>query len=69
MNAEYMLGNIFKSEVVENHYKNSQQDPVDAFAFDFWQNTKYVYCSVDAPVGQPVQVNEEQMDKALPKIQ
>ncbi|WNS79265.1 hypothetical protein RRU94_17065 [Domibacillus sp. DTU_2020_1001157_1_SI_ALB_TIR_016] len=55
--------------MVENYYENFQSEPIDAFAFDFWQNTKYVYRDVDAPDSQPVQANEEQMDKDLSKIQ
>lgn len=68
-NDEYMLENIFKSEVIDVHYSNGPQSSMGDFAFDFWQNTKYVYRGVDPPESQPVQANEEQMDKALPKIQ
>lgn len=67
-NHEYMLSNIFKSEVVEVHYEDEAQEPIDSFAFDFWQNTKYVYRSVDTVDSEPVKANEEQMDKALAKM-
>lgn len=67
-NHEYMLSNIFKSEVVEVHYDDEAQESIDSFAFDFWQNTKYVYRGVDTVDSEPVKANEEQMDKALAKM-
>lgn len=67
-NHEYMLINIFKSEVVDVHYDDEAQEPIDSFAFDFWQNSKYVYRGVDTIDSEPVKANEEQMDKALAEI-
>lgn len=70
INAEYMLANTFRSEVVENHCKNFQQEPATRLLLIFGKtNTKYVYHGVDTPDSRSVQANEEQMDKALPKIQ
>jgi hypothetical protein len=65
-NHEYMLGNIFKAQVVEQYYNNGE--PVKDFAFDFWQNSKYTYRGVDSPDSTPVKANEDQMDKALAKM-
>jgi hypothetical protein len=47
-NNEYMLTNIFKSAVVESSYDAREMMPIDDFAFDFWQNTKYTYRGVDS---------------------
>lgn len=68
-NHEYMLTNLFKSGVVEEYYDDSAQYPMDAFAFDFLQNTKYTYRGVDAVDSEAVKSNEDQMKKALEKIQ
>jgi hypothetical protein len=65
-NHEYMLGNIFKAQVVEQYYYEGV--PMKDFAFDFWQNSKYTYRGVDAPDSTPVKSNEEQMDKALAEM-
>ncbi|WP_018391814.1 hypothetical protein [Bacillus sp. 37MA] len=67
-NDAYMLENIFKSEVIDVYYRNSPQVPIGDFAFDFWQNTKYVYRGVDTVDSDPVKANEEQMNKALAKM-
>lgn len=64
-NDEYALGNIFKSQVVERNTKNKH---IKDFAFDFWQNSKYIYRGVDAPDSTTVKSNEQQMDKALTEI-
>lgn len=58
----YMLTNIFKAKIVE---MVNGDIPLAQFAFDFYQNTKYVYRGVDTPDSESVKSNEEQMDKAL----
>ncbi|MBD8067769.1 hypothetical protein [Bacillus sp. PS06] len=68
-NHEYMLTNLFKAGVVEKYYDDSGQYPLDSFAFDFVQNTKYTYRGVDAVDSESVKNNEEQMKKALEEIQ
>lgn len=62
---EYALSNIFKATVVEKYYEDSKNHPMDSFAFDFLQNTKYVYRGVDTPNSESVKSNESQMDKDL----
>ncbi|MGE6551318.1 hypothetical protein ACQKFK_20585, partial [Bacillus mycoides] len=64
-NHEYMLKNIFKSEVVE---RNASEKPLKDFAFDFWQNSKYNYRGVENTTSSATQENERQMDKALSKM-
>ncbi|PGK74199.1 hypothetical protein [Bacillus thuringiensis] len=64
-NHEYMLTNIFKSEVVE---RNASEKPLKDFAFDFWQNSKYNYRGVENATSSATQANERQMDKALGKM-
>ncbi|MBH8600509.1 hypothetical protein [Thermoactinomyces sp. CICC 23799] len=64
----YMLTNIFKADVVNRQYHDKYQVPIDEFAFDFWQNTKYVYRGVDDVDSQAVKANERQMKKALKKM-
>lgn len=68
-NDEYMLANIFKSTAVEKNYDDSEQNPADAFAFDFLQNTKYTYRGVDSVDSDAVKSNEHQMDKSLAQLQ
>lgn len=65
-NHEYMLSNIFKSQVVERYYDEGEL--MKDFAFDFWQNSKYTYRGVDTPDSTPVKSNEDQMNKALEKM-
>ncbi|MBM7579985.1 hypothetical protein [Jeotgalibacillus terrae] len=65
---EYMLKNLFKAQVVESFYDDSEQLPEDKFAFDFIQNTKYTYRGVDAVDSESVLANESQMDKTLLEI-
>ncbi|MGG3890086.1 excalibur calcium-binding domain-containing protein [Metabacillus fastidiosus] len=67
-NHEYMLQNIFKSEVIGNFYDDKDRKPMDEFAFDFWQNTKYTYRGVDDVNGHEVKANEDQMNKSLTKM-
>ncbi|MDA2420710.1 hypothetical protein PDN55_11445 [Bacillus cereus] len=62
---EYMLTNIFKSDVVE---ENVSEKPLKDFAFDFWQNSKYNYRGVENTTSSATQANERQMDKALGKM-
>lgn len=64
-NHEYMLSNIFKSQVVD---KNASEKPLKNFAFDFWQNSKYNYRGVENTTSSATQANERQMDKALNKM-
>ncbi|WP_366247335.1 hypothetical protein [Terribacillus aidingensis] len=45
-NHEYMLKNIFKAQVVDSAFEDSEQEPLDSFAFDFLQNSKYTYRGV-----------------------
>jgi hypothetical protein len=67
-NDEYMLSNIFKSEVINRHYDDKLQVPIDQFAFDFLQNTKYTYRGVDTVDSSAVRSNERQMNKSLKKM-
>ncbi|MDC2864559.1 hypothetical protein [Bacillus sp. BP-3] len=64
-NHEYMLTNIFKSQVVE---KNAQEKVMQDFAFDFLQNSKYNYRGVEKPTSAATLANERQMDKSLNKM-
>lgn len=66
-NHEYMLNNIFKSTVIERHYDDKQKQPIDTFALDFLQNTKYTYRG-ESITSDSVKTNESQMKKALEKI-
>ena len=65
-NHEYMLENIFKSQVVEKH--SDEGNPIKKFAFDFWQNSKYNYRGVDTPTSEATLSNERQMNKALKEM-
>ncbi|MGE6756254.1 hypothetical protein ACQKFO_22965 [Rossellomorea sp. NPDC071047] len=67
-NHEYMLGNIFKSQVVDEYYEPGDNDSIKSFAFDFWQNSKYVYRGVDKIDSEATLANERQMDKAISKM-
>jgi hypothetical protein len=67
-NDEYMLANVFKANVVNRYYDDKLQLPIDEFAFDFWQNTKYTYRGVDTLDSAAVKSNERQMNKALAKM-
>lgn len=58
------LVKIFKSYVVQKNANGS----VKEFAFDYFQNQKYVYRGVDQPDSSAVQSNERQMNKALKNI-
>ncbi|UQZ37171.1 hypothetical protein C2I18_28720 [Paenibacillus sp. PK3_47] len=63
--AEYMLTNIFKAVVVE---RANEGTPAGDFAFDFYQNSKYVLRGADTPDSEAVKSNEEQMQAALDKM-
>lgn len=63
-NDEVMINLIFKSLVVERNVSGAWKD----FAFDYYQNVKYVYRGVDAVDSDAVLSNERQMDKALDKL-
>lgn len=64
-NHEYMLTNIFKAAVIENYYDDAEQLPLDSFAYDFLQNSKYNYRKVDTMLSESTISNEKQMDEAL----
>ncbi|MGN7453487.1 hypothetical protein ACTHPH_01595 [Paenibacillus pasadenensis] len=66
---EYMLSNIFRAVVLERFMDDAEKLPLDSFAFDFYQNTKYVYRGVDAVDSESVLANEHQMNKAMIKIE
>lgn len=67
-NHVYMLSNIFQATVVERHYDDKDKKPIDAFALDFIQNSKYTYRGAEKVDGDSVKKNEKQMDKALTQI-
>lgn len=60
-NDSVMINFIFKSYMVEQNETAAWKD----FAFDFYQNTKYVYRGVDAPDSDAVKANEAQIDKVI----
>jgi hypothetical protein len=68
-NDEYMLSSIFRAVAVEHLIDDAEQLPLDAFAFDFLQNVKYVYRGVETPESESVQANERQMQKSAIEIQ
>lgn len=65
-NDGYMLSNIFRSVVVNRSIEESQ--PISEFAYDFYQNSKYVYRGADTADSDSVKSNEEQMNKSLQEI-
>lgn len=67
-NHQYMLENIFKSQVVEQYYDDKDQKPINSFAFDFLQNSKYNYRGVDTMTSESTLSNEKQMDKSLAEM-
>lgn len=67
-NDSYMLTNIFKSTVVDRSHDDKKSEPIDAFAQDFLQNTKYTYRGAETVDSQSVKSNEEQMKKSLQKM-
>ncbi|WP_110928424.1 hypothetical protein [Bacillus massiliglaciei] len=67
-NHEYMLENIFKASVVDYHYDDSDSNPIQDFAFDFLQNTKYNYRGAETATSDSTLANEEQMNKALTEM-
>jgi hypothetical protein len=68
-NDVYMLSSIFKATAVEHLINDSEGLPLDAFAFDFLQNVKYVYRGVETAESESVKSNEAQMAKAIIEIQ
>lgn len=68
-NHEYMLTNIFKSEVVHRYYDDRLNTPIDKFAFYFWQNSKYTYRGVDSVYSADTVRNKERMEELLKKMQ
>ncbi|GKU81181.1 hypothetical protein [Niallia sp. NCCP-28] len=67
-NHEYMLTNIFKASVIDYHYDDNESVPLQDFAFDFLQNTKYNYRGAETAVSDSTLANEEQMNKALAEM-
>lgn len=67
-NDKYMLTNIFKSAVIDYMYNDREQLPINDFAFDFLQNTKYTYRGVNSLDSDAVKSNERQMNRALSKM-
>ncbi|WP_284641170.1 hypothetical protein [Paenibacillus silviterrae] len=67
-NHVYMLTNVFKATVVERHYADKDKKPIDSFALDFLQNTKYTYRGTETVGSDSVKSNEKQMDKAILNI-
>ena len=62
---EYAVTNMFIALTLEQ----SASDPeVAGLAFDFFQNTKYVYRGVDAPGSEPVLANERQIEAAIASL-
>jgi hypothetical protein len=68
-NHEYMLTNIFKSEVVHRYYDDQLNTPIDKFAFYFWQNSKYTYRGADSVYSADTVRNKERMEELLKKMQ
>jgi|GEM_PF-1238706 len=66
-NAEYMLSNVFRANVINKFY-GEVRTPINNFAFDFYQNTKYTYRGVETIDSSAVRSNERQMDKALKQM-
>ncbi|MEY9975813.1 hypothetical protein [Lysinibacillus sp. RC79] len=66
-NAEYMLSNVFRANVI-NRFYGQVDTPINKFAFDFYQNTKYTYRGEDTLDSSAVRSNERQMDKALKQM-
>lgn len=64
-NDEYMLANIFRATAVDKHYEDSERLPIDEFAFDFLQNTKYTYRGAETVGSQFILANEKQMNDSL----
>lgn len=67
-NHEYMLKNIFKARAIDIFYEDELKKPIDSFAFDFLQNTKYTYRKVDAVDSESIKSNELQMEDTLSEI-
>ncbi|MEY9973184.1 hypothetical protein ABH966_003568 [Lysinibacillus sp. RC46] len=67
-NAEYMLSNVFRANVI-NRFYGQVDTPINKFAFDFYQNTKYTYRGEDTLDSSAVRSNERQMDKALKQME
>ncbi|MEJ9111474.1 hypothetical protein LAV76_01735 [Bacillus paramobilis] len=61
-NHEYMLGNIFKSKVVELH---TQEQTMKDFAFYFWQSSNFNYRGVQDKTYISTSSLEKKMDEAL----
>ncbi|MCM3216713.1 hypothetical protein ABER75_11470 [Niallia taxi] len=67
-NNEYMLENIFKAFVIDYSYEDSQASPMQDFAFDFLQNTKYNYRGAETADSESTLANEDQMNSALEEM-
>ena len=62
------MSNLFQANVIEKYYDDSEQIPMDYFALDFAQNTKFTYRGMETVDSESVKLNEEQMNEALAKI-
>ncbi|MEI2467805.1 hypothetical protein [Niallia taxi] len=67
-NHEYMLENIFKASVIDFSYEDSKASPMQDFAFDFLQNTKYNYRGAETADSESTLANEDQMNSALEEM-
>ncbi|OXS74050.1 hypothetical protein B1B04_10580 [Lysinibacillus sp. KCTC 33748] len=67
-NDEYMLGNIFKSTVV-NRYYGEEETPINDFVFGFYQNSNYTFKGLESTNSNAIKYNERQMDNALVAIE
>jgi hypothetical protein len=68
-NHEYMLTNLFKCRVVEDFYDDKEQQPIDRFAYDYFQNINYLYRGSDILGSEEIKLNEEHMNQALAEMQ
>ncbi|MGG1675494.1 hypothetical protein ACIFOT_07010 [Neobacillus sp. NRS-1170] len=58
------LEHLFMATVVEKHYDDKLQKPIDKFAFDYLQNIKDSYRGINDSIA----ANEAQMNKSLSEI-
>lgn len=74
--ANYMLTQIYKSQIMNKQFEllessgqlTTEMGHLQQFAFDYYQNTKYVYRGVDAVDSEAVKSNEAQMWKSFIEI-
>ncbi|WP_442596657.1 hypothetical protein [Neobacillus sp. D3-1R] len=68
-NHEYMLTNMFKCRVIDNFYDDQEQQPMDKFAYDFFQNTNYTYRGSMKVESGEIKRNEDKMNKSLSEME